>query len=109
RVAAKIEYFCNAAFAVMVDARALEDLGLSMTFCFSMLSPPNSFSQKVRGVLLVLSTIFGLAMVSLAQPYVPPASHRADVNLDSSWRFIQQNVTNGQAIGLDDSSWSSVN
>jgi len=50
-----------------------------------------------------------MANASVAQPYVPPPSHRADVILDSSWRFIQQNVTNGQAIDLDDSSWTNVN
>jgi len=41
-------------------------------------------------------------------PYVPPASRRVDVGLDSGWRFIRQDVAGAQASGFDDSSWTSL-
>ena len=47
-------------------------------------------------------------MTGTAQVYIPPANNRADISLDSGWRFIQQNVSGAQATGFDDSSWSIV-
>jgi beta-galactosidase len=58
-----------------------------------------------------LGCLFLLCLPSLltAQPYVPPASHRADLSLDAAWRFIRQDVAGAQAPAFDDSSWSVVN
>jgi beta-galactosidase len=44
-----------------------------------------------------------------AQTYSPPASSRLDINLDSSWRFMQQDVAGAQTTGFNDSSWTNVN
>ncbi len=52
---------------------------------------------------------FGFLWTGAAQTYTPPANNRADINLDSSWRFIQQDVTGAQATNFDDSSWTSLN
>lgn len=49
------------------------------------------------------------AFFSRAQPYVPPASDRADIILDNNWRFIQQDVAGAQATNFDDSSWTNLN
>ncbi|HEV2692360.1 MAG TPA: glycoside hydrolase family 2 TIM barrel-domain containing protein, partial [Verrucomicrobiae bacterium] len=43
------------------------------------------------------------------QPYTVPASRRADLSLDSGWRFIRQDVAGAQAGGFDDSSWTNLN
>ncbi len=65
--------------------------------------------QSVRDIALAFLTIAGLATTLIAQPYVPPASHRADVILDSGWRFIRQDVTGATNASFDDSSWTNVN
>src|SRR5947207_3219368 len=44
-----------------------------------------------------------------AAPYSPPITHRADLSLDSGWRFICQDVAGAQTNGFDDSSWSLTN
>src|SRR6516162_3136445 len=44
-----------------------------------------------------------------AQTYVPPVTHRADMLLDSNWRFIRQDVAGAQAPSFDDSAWTSLN
>ena len=51
----------------------------------------------------------GAAPALSAQPYTPPASHRADILLDSGWRFIRQDVAGAQTNGFDDSSWTNLN
>ena len=64
--------------------------------------------KVIRASYVFLAT-FGLVGVLSAQPYVPPASHRADVILDSNWRFIRQDVSGAQTNGFDDSSWTNLN
>src|SRR5205823_3501022 len=44
-----------------------------------------------------------------SQTYTPPATHRADLSLDASWRFLRQDVPGAQTNGFDDSAWSLVN
>lgn len=44
----------------------------------------------------------------MAQSYSPPASPRVDINLDSSWRFIRQDVSGAQNVAFDDSGWTNV-
>jgi beta-galactosidase len=44
-----------------------------------------------------------------AQPYNPPTTHRADINLDAGWRFIRQDVPGAGNVSFDDSSWSQLN
>jgi beta-galactosidase len=53
--------------------------------------------------------IFGWVVSLNAQTYTPPASHRADMVLDSNWRFIRQDVTGAQNSNYDDSAWSVIN
>jgi beta-galactosidase len=50
-----------------------------------------------------------LAGMASAQPYVPPATHRAEVSLDDGWRFIRQDVVGAQNTNFDDSGWSIIN
>src|SRR5438094_9994402 len=57
---------------------------------------------------LVLLTYLTLATLSAA-PYSPPLTHRADLSLNSGWRFIRQDVAGAQTNGFDDSSWSPIN
>jgi beta-galactosidase len=62
-----------------------------------------------RGLLLVGWISLGFLVTGTAQTYTPPANNRADINLDSGWRFIQQDVSGAQATNFDDSSWTSLN
>ena len=50
-----------------------------------------------------------LALPAGGQTYTPPATHRAVLSLDASWRFIRQDVAGAQTNGFDDSAWSLVN
>src|SRR5437762_14121684 len=52
--------------------------------------------------------LLALASPIRGQTYIPPATHRADLNLDASWRFIRQDVAGAQAVSFDDSAWSVV-
>jgi beta-galactosidase len=67
---------------------------------------PRRIARHVSFAILV---IFGLTISLVAQPYSPPANHRADVILDSGWRFIRQDVAGAQNGSFDDSGWSVVN
>ena len=51
---------------------------------------------------------FVLALSVKAQPYTPPANHRADILLDAGWRFVRQDVSGAQNVGFDDSAWAIV-
>jgi beta-galactosidase len=62
-----------------------------------------------RGLLLCGWISFSFLMTVTAQTYTPPANNRADISLDSGWRFIQQDVSGAQATNFDDSSWTSLN
>src|SRR5580765_4861140 len=43
-----------------------------------------------------------------AQQYIPPSSPRTSYNFNPDWKFIRADVTNGQAVALDDSKWTTV-
>src|ERR1039457_3446918 len=51
---------------------------------------------------------FCLALPLAAQTYTPPAP-RQDIDLDSGWRFVRQDVTGAQTNGFDDSAWTALN
>src|ERR1035438_5080483 len=40
--------------------------------------------------------------------YVPPPSPRATFNFNLDWKFMREDVTDGEAPGLDDSAWATV-
>jgi len=40
--------------------------------------------------------------------YAPPASPRAKLNFDPSWKFIRSDVPGAEAPGFDDSAWTTV-
>jgi beta-galactosidase len=62
-----------------------------------------------RCLLLVQVALVSLAArVAIAQPYVPPATHRVDVLMDSNWRFLRSDATGAQTNGFDDSAWQTV-
>jgi beta-galactosidase len=56
---------------------------------------------------IVLFTL--LALSSAAQNYRPAKSHRHDINLDSGWKFIRQDVAGAQDPSYDDASWTKLN
>ncbi|HKW30394.1 MAG TPA: glycoside hydrolase family 2 TIM barrel-domain containing protein [Verrucomicrobiae bacterium] len=62
-----------------------------------------------RGLLLSGWISFGFLTAAAAQTYTPPANNRVDINLDSGWRFVQQDVSGAPATNFDDSSWTSLN
>jgi beta-galactosidase len=49
------------------------------------------------------------AAIAAAPAYVPPPTHRADVNLDEGWRFIREDVAGAQEPGFHDTRWESIN
>lgn len=64
-------------------------------------------SSVQRSALLGLVAL-ALALSLRAQTYSPPASSRADINLDSGWRFIRQDTNGAQNVSFDDSSWTNL-
>ncbi|HTR42210.1 MAG TPA: glycoside hydrolase family 2 TIM barrel-domain containing protein [Pseudomonadales bacterium] len=50
-----------------------------------------------------------LAMPVVAQNYHPAKGNRQDVNLDSGWKFIRQDVAGAQDASFDDASWTKLN
>src|SRR5664279_1152175 len=52
------------------------------------------------------SFVVGLMLFCLTLPLA--AQPRADLNLDTGWRFIRQDVAGAQNAGFDDSAWSVV-
>src|SRR5436190_8623290 len=45
---------------------------------------------------------------SLAAAYVPPASPRVDLDLDSAWKFHKGDASGASSTTFNDSTWSSV-
>jgi beta-galactosidase len=70
----------------------------------SVLCPQLSVFRRLSSALCLLSS----ALCLLAQPYTPPPTPRADLNLDEDWRFIRQDVALAQDPAFDDSSWAVV-
>ena len=62
-----------------------------------------------KRALWVCPLYFCAAFSLAAQSYTPPLSHRADLIVDSDWRFIRQDIAGAQAPGFDDSSWTNLN
>ncbi len=48
--------------------------------------------SQLRQTLTMILAAVGLATSALAQTYSPPANPRLDINLDSGWKFIRQDV-----------------
>jgi beta-galactosidase len=71
--------------------------------------PYSNVNHYFRGLLISGCIIFNFVMTGAAQTYIPPANNRVDINLDSGWRFIQQDVSGAQATNFDDSSWTNLN
>lgn len=46
--------------------------------------------------------------LALGTPFTPPLTHRADIDLDTGWRFIRQDVPGAQQPGFDDSAWTGI-
>jgi beta-galactosidase len=44
-----------------------------------------------------------------APAYIPPKTHRVDVNLDEGWRFIRADADGAQEAKFDDAKWESIN
>ncbi len=63
----------------------------------------------LRIAILLCPLIFCAAFSPATRNYTPPANHRADVMVDSNWRFIRQDVAGAQATEFDDSSWTNLN
>ena len=58
--------------------------------------------------LLCLIAVQSPAAVT-APVYTPPATHRADVNLDEGWHFLREDITGAEASKFDDSKWELIN
>ena len=67
-------------------------------------------SFKIFVKLGVLVFIAGLLFIPVAMAaYTPPANNRADLDLNSTWKFNKSDVAGAEGITFNDSSWSAVN
>jgi beta-galactosidase len=58
----------------------------------------------------LLTILFAVvALSATAQTYHPPANPRLNINLDSGWRFIREDVPGAQNPAFNDRSWARVN
>ncbi len=67
-----------------------------------------TFLPRALFLSLACFTAFLTQPIRAAETYVPPVTHRADVVLDSGWRFIREDVTNAETTRFDDSAWTAV-
>jgi beta-galactosidase len=63
----------------------------------------------VIGINLLVVFFAVLALAAPAQTDNPPANPRQDLDLDSGWKFIRQDVPEAQNPGFDDRSWTDIN
>ncbi|HUA65563.1 MAG TPA: glycoside hydrolase family 2 TIM barrel-domain containing protein [Alphaproteobacteria bacterium] len=66
------------------------------------------FPQWPCRILPILAAILGHAVMLHARIYSPPITPRADISLDSGWKFIRQDIAGAQMVNFDDSSWTDV-
>ena len=62
----------------------------------------------VVGINLLAVLFAVMALTASAQTYNPPANPRQDVDLNSGWKFIRQDVHGAQDPRFDDQSWSDI-
>jgi beta-galactosidase len=67
-----------------------------------------AFATCFRLAVLCLAVLLGRAIPLSAQSYVPPATPRQDVLLESGWRFLQADAPSAQNVSFDDSTWTGV-
>ncbi len=58
----------------------------------------------MAGCLLALAPQYAAAQSSFS----PPPSPHVDINFNSGWKFIREDVTNAEQSAFDDSKWSDV-
>jgi beta-galactosidase len=62
-----------------------------------------------RHLVCALVSILASCSITLADaPYSPPPSPRETLNFNPDWKFIRQDVPDGQTVALDDSQWQTV-
>ncbi|HEY1256442.1 MAG TPA: DUF4982 domain-containing protein [Terracidiphilus sp.] len=62
----------------------------------------NGTSGSLAGSTTILLTVTG------GSGYTPPATARVKYNFDMDWLFIKENVSGAQAVGFNDSAWTTV-
>jgi beta-galactosidase len=58
---------------------------------------------------LAVPLVLVLLIFLPASAYTPPISNRADVNLDTTWKFNGADVSGAQNVSFNDASWTSIN
>ncbi len=73
--------------------------------------PRSAFGGNVilSSTALLICLLWGATIPASARTYIPPANNRLDINLDSHWRFVRQDISGAQTVGFDDSSWTDLN
>lgn len=51
---------------------------------------------------------WALGQAATAKTYVPPESPRVTLNFNLDWKFIREDVLGAEALGYDDSTWTTV-
>src|ERR1700743_3101697 len=60
------------------------------------------------GINLLAVFFIAMTLAASAQTYNPPANPRQDLDLDSGWKFIRQDVFGAQSQKFDDQSWAKI-
>src|SRR5258708_22447027 len=69
----------------------------------------NSEVKLFPSVALFCLILAPSAALTAAPIYIPPTTHRADVNLDEGWRFVRADTAGAQEPGFADAKWESIN
>ncbi len=81
--------------------------------------PPVSRREFLGGAVATVSVaavglpiLFGPGRPAFGAPpagaYTPPPSPRAKLNFNLDWRFIREDVSGAEAVGFDDSQWTTI-
>ncbi len=77
---------------------------------FRKASPPAGHIRLIAEPLeaRVLLSAIPATLQAPGTPYAPPTTERAEIDLDSSWKFQRADVAGANAAAFDDSAWSAA-
>ena len=68
---------------------------------------PSTAAHRTYAMALILCAV-AIQAAAQTTPYTPPPSPRVKLNFDLNWKFIRDDVAGAEALGFDDSSWTTV-
>ena len=80
----------------------------TLMLAVSEATAPGSYTVTISGISGSLSASTTIVLTVAGSGYVPPATARVKYNFDMDWLFSRENVSGAQAVGFNDSSWTTV-